>query len=71
MEVAQFGVTELKVSELKSAVEKQRQRENGKDRCKMEEDFEVRLYSILHVLLNKMLPANGRYVVTRLVSRFF
>jgi len=40
MELAQFGVTELKVSELKSAVEKQRQRENGKDRCKMEEDFE-------------------------------
>jgi len=40
MEVAQFGVTELKVSDLKSAVEKQRQRENGKDRCKMEEDFE-------------------------------
>ena len=50
MEVAQFGVTELKVSELKSAVEKQRQRENGKDRCKMEEDFEVCLYSILHAL---------------------
>jgi hypothetical protein len=69
MEVAQFGVTELKVSELKSAVEKQRQRENGKDRCKMEEDFEVSLYSILHVLLNKILPAYERYVVTRLVSR--
>jgi len=50
MEVAQFGVTELKVSELKSAVEKQRQRENGKDRCKMEEDFEVCFYSILHAL---------------------
>jgi hypothetical protein len=71
MEVAQFGVTELKVSELKSAVEKQRQRENGKDRCKMEVDFEVSLYSILHVLLNKMLPAHERYIVTRLVSRFF
>ncbi|XP_069693184.1 tyrosine-protein phosphatase 69D isoform X2 [Periplaneta americana] len=40
MEVAQFGDTELKVSELKSAVEKLRQRENGKDRCKMEDDFE-------------------------------
>lgn len=53
MEVAQFGVTELKVSELKSAVEKQRQRENGKDRCKMEEDFEVFLYSILYVLCTK------------------
>ncbi|PNF23076.1 Tyrosine-protein phosphatase 69D [Cryptotermes secundus] len=40
MEVAQFGDTELKVTELKSAVEKLRQRENGKDRCKMEDDFE-------------------------------
>ncbi|KAJ9580783.1 hypothetical protein L9F63_024035, partial [Diploptera punctata] len=40
MEVAQFGDTELKVSELKSAVEKLRQRDNGKDKCKMEEDFE-------------------------------
>ncbi|PSN55870.1 Tyrosine-protein phosphatase 69D [Blattella germanica] len=40
MEVSQFGDTELKVSELKNAVEKLRQRENGKDRCKMEEDFE-------------------------------
>jgi protein-tyrosine phosphatase len=46
MEVAQFGNTELKVAELKSAVEKLRQRENGKDRCKMEEDFEVCFYCI-------------------------
>ncbi|XP_049806614.1 tyrosine-protein phosphatase 69D [Schistocerca nitens] len=40
MEVAQFGDTELEVSELKSAIEKLRQKENGKDRCRMEEDFE-------------------------------
>jgi protein-tyrosine phosphatase len=46
MEVAQFGETELKVAELKCAVEKLRQRENGKDRCKMEDDFEVCLCSI-------------------------
>ncbi|GLH05083.1 Tyrosine-protein phosphatase 69D [Gryllus bimaculatus] len=40
MEVAQFGDTELKVHELKGAIEKLRQRENGKDKTKMEEDFE-------------------------------
>ncbi|KAG8239894.1 hypothetical protein J437_LFUL019481, partial [Ladona fulva] len=40
MEVAQFGDTELKISKCKSAVEKLRQRENGKDKCQMEEDFE-------------------------------
>jgi protein-tyrosine phosphatase len=50
MEVAQFGDTELKVSELKSALEKLRQRENGKERCKMEDDFEVCLYSIRHIM---------------------
>lgn len=53
MEVAQFGNTELKVTELKSAVEKLRQRENGKDRCKMEDDFEVCLYCISHILQTK------------------
>ncbi|XP_068082268.1 tyrosine-protein phosphatase 69D isoform X2 [Anabrus simplex] len=40
MEVAQFGDTELKVSELKGDIEKLRQRENGKDKSKMEEEFE-------------------------------
>ncbi|XP_071455284.1 tyrosine-protein phosphatase 69D [Hetaerina americana] len=40
MEVAQFGDTELKISKLKSAVEKLRQRENGKEKCQMEDDFE-------------------------------
>lgn len=40
LEVAQFGDTELKASKLKSQVEKLRQRENGKDKSKMEEEFE-------------------------------
>ncbi|XP_046406148.1 tyrosine-protein phosphatase 69D [Ischnura elegans] len=40
MEVAQFGDTELKISKLKSAVERLRLRENGKEKCQMEEDFE-------------------------------
>lgn len=41
MEVAQFGDTEIRASELKSSIEKLRQRENGKDKCRMEDDFEV------------------------------
>lgn len=41
MEVAQFGDTEIKVNDLKNTFEKLRRTENGKDKCKMEEDFEV------------------------------
>ena len=53
MEVAQFGDTELKVSGLKGAVEKLRQRDNGKDKCKMEEDFEVRKGKLLNFVCSR------------------
>ncbi|XP_046682093.1 tyrosine-protein phosphatase 69D isoform X2 [Homalodisca vitripennis] len=39
-EVAQFGNTEIKASKLKSSLEKLRQIDNGKEKSKMEEEFE-------------------------------
>ncbi|XP_012253102.2 tyrosine-protein phosphatase 69D isoform X2 [Athalia rosae] len=40
MEMAQFGDTELSAAQLKTEVEKLRQRENGRDKSKMEEEYE-------------------------------
>nr|CAD7569631.1 unnamed protein product [Timema californicum] len=40
MESALFGNTEIKVSELKMYIDKLKKRENGRERCKMEDDFE-------------------------------
>nr|CAD7424727.1 unnamed protein product [Timema monikensis] len=40
MESALFGNTEIKVSELKLYIDKLKKRENGRERCKMEDDFE-------------------------------
>ncbi|XP_039298297.1 tyrosine-protein phosphatase 69D [Nilaparvata lugens] len=40
LEVAQFGDTELKASKLKASVEKLKQLENGKEKSKLEEEFE-------------------------------
>ncbi|XP_054290897.1 tyrosine-protein phosphatase 69D-like [Macrosteles quadrilineatus] len=39
-EVAQFGTTEIKASKLKCTLERLRQVENGKEKSKMEEEFE-------------------------------
>ncbi|CAH1103184.1 unnamed protein product [Psylliodes chrysocephalus] len=40
MEVAQYGDTEINSSELKNTLEKLRQCDNGKNKCKLEEEFE-------------------------------
>lgn len=40
MEVALYGDTEIIAADLKTTIDKLRQ--NGKNRCKMDEDFEVR-----------------------------
>lgn len=40
-EVAQFGITEVRASKLKATLDKLRQVENGKEKSKMEEEFEV------------------------------
>ncbi|XP_046745676.1 tyrosine-protein phosphatase 69D isoform X2 [Diprion similis] len=40
MEMAQFGDTEIPATQLKSHVEKLRQRDNGKDKTKMEEEYD-------------------------------
>ena len=58
MEVAQFGDTEIKVNDLKNTFEKLRRTENGKDKCKMEEDFEVNntlfcIHLIFNILIYK------------------
>lgn len=47
LEVSQSGDTEIKVASLKSHVEKMRHKENGKDKCPLEEEFEK-----LEVLVN-------------------
>lgn len=41
LEIAQFGVTEIKASKLKATLEKLRQVENGLEKSKMEEEFDV------------------------------
>lgn len=40
MEMAQFGDTEISAVQLKTLVDKLRQKENGKDKSKMEEEYE-------------------------------
>ncbi|RZF33905.1 hypothetical protein LSTR_LSTR016070, partial [Laodelphax striatellus] len=40
LEVAQFGDTELRASKLKASVEKLKQLENGREKSKLEEEFE-------------------------------
>ncbi|XP_015520829.2 tyrosine-protein phosphatase 69D isoform X1 [Neodiprion lecontei] len=40
MEMAQFGDTEIPAAQLKNHVEKLRQRDNGKDKTKMEEEYD-------------------------------
>ncbi|XP_058804465.1 tyrosine-protein phosphatase 69D isoform X2 [Phymastichus coffea] len=40
MEMSQYGDTEIPAPQLKAAVEKLRQRENGKEKCRMEEEFD-------------------------------
>ncbi|KAL0276002.1 UNVERIFIED_CONTAM: hypothetical protein PYX00_003690 [Menopon gallinae] len=40
LELSQSGDTEIKASQLKSQIEKLRHRENGKDKCVLEEEFE-------------------------------
>lgn len=40
MEMAQYGDTEIQASQMKAAVERLRQRENGKEMCRMEEEYE-------------------------------
>lgn len=44
MEMAQYGDTEIQASQMKAAVERLRQRENGKEMCRMEEEYEVSFY---------------------------
>lgn len=43
MEVAQYGDTEISSNELKVSVDKLRQCDKDKSKCKLEEEFEVRL----------------------------
>lgn len=40
LEVSQTGDTEIKIASLKSHIEKMRARENGKDRCPLEDEFD-------------------------------
>ncbi|KAJ8667803.1 hypothetical protein QAD02_009466 [Eretmocerus hayati] len=40
MEMSQYGDTEIPATQLKGAVEKLRQRENGKEKCRMEEEYD-------------------------------
>ncbi|XP_011501448.1 PREDICTED: tyrosine-protein phosphatase 69D isoform X2 [Ceratosolen solmsi marchali] len=40
MEMGQYGDTEIAAPQLKAAVEKLRQRENGKEKCRMEEEYD-------------------------------
>ncbi|KMQ95329.1 tyrosine-protein phosphatase 69d-like protein [Lasius niger] len=40
MEMAQYGDTEIPASQLKTTVAKLRQRDNGKEKCKMEEEYD-------------------------------
>lgn len=47
MDVAQFGDTELSLARLKSSVEKLRQRDNGQTKTRLEEEFNVRVHSVL------------------------
>lgn len=41
MEMAQYGDTEIPAPQLKTTVAKLRQRDNGKEKCKMEEEYDV------------------------------
>lgn len=41
MEMAQYGDTEIPASQLKATVTKLRQRDNGKEKCRMEEEYDV------------------------------
>ncbi|XP_012216219.1 tyrosine-protein phosphatase 69D isoform X2 [Linepithema humile] len=40
MEMAQYGDTEIPASQLKTTVAKLRQRDNGKEKCRMEEEYD-------------------------------
>ncbi|OXU25361.1 hypothetical protein TSAR_005640 [Trichomalopsis sarcophagae] len=40
MEMGQYGDTEIAAPQLKAAIEKLRQRENGKEKCRMEEEYD-------------------------------
>ncbi|XP_043249228.1 tyrosine-protein phosphatase 69D-like isoform X1 [Colletes gigas] len=40
MEMAQYGDTEIPASQLKTSVAKLRQRDNGKEKCRMEEEYD-------------------------------
>ncbi|KAG7207852.1 hypothetical protein KM043_009453 [Ampulex compressa] len=40
MEMAQYGDTEIAASQLKATVAKLRQRDNGKEKCRMEEEYD-------------------------------
>lgn len=42
MEIAQYGDTEIAANELKLTVDKLRQCDKDKTKCKLEEEFEVR-----------------------------
>ncbi|XP_024944758.1 tyrosine-protein phosphatase 69D isoform X2 [Cephus cinctus] len=46
MEMAQYGDTEIPVHQLKETVERLRQRDNGKEKCRMEEEYD-RISSVL------------------------
>lgn len=41
MEMAQYGDTEIAASQLKAAMARLRQRDNGKEKCRMEEEYDV------------------------------
>lgn len=41
MEMAQYGDTEIQASQLKATVDKLRQRDNGKEKNRMEEEYDV------------------------------
>ncbi|XP_066594024.1 tyrosine-protein phosphatase 69D isoform X2 [Prorops nasuta] len=40
MEMAQYGDTEIPMAQLKATVDKLRQRDNGKEKCRMEEEYD-------------------------------
>lgn len=48
LEIAQFGNTDIKASKLKATLEKLRQVENGKEKSKMEEEFDVSKFVIIN-----------------------
>lgn len=41
MEVGQYGDTEIPANKLKATIDKLRNKENDKDKCKLDEEFDV------------------------------